>query len=80
MATKGVPPASLSNRGGPNLLIEADHSCCQGLLSVSPFTFLSPIKRSKPSPSSCPHAERRLLPSGGVGRGRCDEQLTSRRD
>lgn len=36
-----MPPASLSNQWGPNLLTESERSCCQGLFSVSPFTFFS---------------------------------------
>lgn len=49
--------------------LSLDHSCCQGFFSVSPFTFFSPIKRSKPSPPSRPRAERRLLSSGGTQEG-----------
>lgn len=51
--TKGMPPASLSNHRGPNLLTEADHSCCQGSFQshLSHFFLLSSGANPHPVPT-----------------------------
>lgn len=69
--------AQISRPSRPN-------SCCQGLLSVSPFTFF-PSYQAERDPHPALHAERRLLLSGGAAVGEGwgglgDEQLTSEGD
>lgn len=44
------------------------NSCCQGLLSVSPFTFFPPYQAER-DPHPALDAERRLLLSGGAAAG-----------
>lgn len=67
--TKDAPPASLSKT--PRLQIcclSPSNSCCQGLLSVSPFTFFPPYQAER-DPHPALDAERRLLSSGGAAVG-----------